>query len=386
MRIFMTFLFTLLSLPHLQFSGNSATIDVTASLVSLGSPYVTSAYSRNIWDMQVFNNRIYLANGDSVANEKSEGVVYYDLASNKFINQFSVDDEQLGDYKIINGELYVPGADATESWEFGNFYKLTGDSWTKNRTIPKAVHVTGIEEFGGYLFTGIGSTENKVMLMSSDKGKKWKPIDKSTLLKYSPNNGRPILSMFKLNGNLYGASMLHGYALDNNNVVRVSKVTKNGITSFSSSVVVANKMFPGAPLDQSNKFVKATPFGTMLLYIGASVAPSDSAVVRTLYVATDINVAKCITLPDTLAKPMDIIIKSNTAHILTYKKIAANSFINIVYSTSDGVAFNETLRFSSDTFARSFEEVNGCFYFGLGCASDSISESSGKVLKVDISH
>ncbi|WP_269057027.1 hypothetical protein, partial [Paenibacillus tundrae] len=54
-----------------------------------------------------------------------------------------------------------------------------------------------------------------------------------------------------------------------------------------------------------------------------------------------------------------------------------------VYQSTDLNTWNEILRFNQDTYAKSFEEHEGDFYFGLGTDPDVLSTSSGKLLRVN---
>jgi hypothetical protein len=53
-----------------------------------------------------------------------------------------------------------------------------------------------------------------------------------------------------------------------------------------------------------------------------------------------------------------------------------------LFATKDLKTWTETLRFTSDTFARSFEQLGGDFYFGLGSEPDRLVASTGKILRV----
>jgi hypothetical protein len=53
-----------------------------------------------------------------------------------------------------------------------------------------------------------------------------------------------------------------------------------------------------------------------------------------------------------------------------------------VHATADAVHWREVLRFAAPTFARSFEESGGDFFFGLGCPYDAPSPASGQIIRV----
>jgi hypothetical protein len=56
-----------------------------------------------------------------------------------------------------------------------------------------------------------------------------------------------------------------------------------------------------------------------------------------------------------------------------------------VFATRDLVNFSEVCFFDTETFARSFELVDGDFYFGLGCDPELLHPHTGRILKVPAS-
>ena len=99
------------------------------------------AYARNVWDIQVFGDKIYLGHGNSsnrgpARNAGPVKVISYHPRSDRFKKEFTVDEEQIGRYRIIGNQLQIPGHDPRESWDLGNFYRLTDKRWKKVRTIP----------------------------------------------------------------------------------------------------------------------------------------------------------------------------------------------------------------------------------------------------------
>ena len=101
-----------------------------------------------------------------------------------------------------------------------------------------------------------------------------------------------------------------------------------------------------------------------------------------LYAAPHVNQARQITLSVDNVLPTDIVIRDNTVYVLAYKRESPNLCINIVYKTDDLQKWTELFRFNHETFARSFEELNGDFYFGMGCEIYSLPDSTGSILKV----
>jgi len=102
-----------------------------------------------------------------------------------------------------------------------------------------------------------------------------------------------------------------------------------------------------------------------------------------MYSASSISSGTKIGFPETAALPIDILTRDDEVYVLTHIQNSDTNFTNIVYKTSDLNNWTEVFRFSDLTFARSFEEINGDFYFGMGAKKVASSSSSGKVIKVE---
>lgn len=130
--------------------------------------------------MQFWHDRIYLGHGDwDKTNAGPIRALYFDLNSEKFVHDdnFNFNDEAIEKFQIFNDTLYAPGADATENWDYGNFYyKQWGGKWNKLRTIPGGIHVWDIAAQGKTLFAsgvygqGAGAA---YIWKSTDNGQTW---------------------------------------------------------------------------------------------------------------------------------------------------------------------------------------------------------------------
>lgn len=357
------------------------TNDVTSQVVVLGNPFTKATFAKNVWDMQVYNGRIYLGHGDYNSNAGPIPVIYYDPCTNKFTTQYTVNEEQIDKYKVLNGKLYIPGTDARESWDYGNFYVMDNDQWTKFRTIPKATHVFDMVIYNGQLYATIGATTRDAcgLLVSKDMGKTWATVQNtfSALYDWMSN-------LFVFNNKLYATGDL---VFPSASATALKKFMNFLIIDGGSSVVQPydNRFFPGATIYHYYDMLRATTFKNNLVYLGVMVTGvNDLWSPEAMYVATSIIQARRVTFPATNCLPTDIVVCpcDNTIYVLTYVKNSTNSYTNIVYKSTDLQNWTELFRFNADTFARSFEELNGDFYFGLGCSLDVLPASTGNILKV----
>ncbi|MBI2596054.1 hypothetical protein HYW46_04965 [Candidatus Daviesbacteria bacterium] len=382
-------------------------VDVTSQLENLGNPFTAKpTYARNVWDMQNFNGKIYLGHGDFNSNAGPIDVFYYDPSSSTFLKQATsgnscgstcVDEEQLGIYHIFNNTLYTPGIDPRGSVPAGNFYRIENGSLTKHNTIsPLNLHTYDIYKFGTALFAaGYGTNTSQGLAISTNDGVSWTAPaygnenttdGGSSTYKGGANN------FFEIGGKLYVAGTFYRQGQDTSgnwwqhfiNIARFDGGNLFTIVNWDA----AKAMFPGF---QGTSVVAGTPsltitgnliltrwvnFNNQLVYIG-----EDSGVPKALFKAATFGTGQVITLPDN-ALPRDILVSGGTVYVLASTG-SGSTYTNYVFSSTDLNTWDEVLHFGSDTFARSFEMLNGDFYFGLGTDSTtSPSPSTGNILRV----
>jgi hypothetical protein len=122
-------------------------------------------FLRGIQDLAVFEDRLYLSYGD--ANHNLGRIIpiglrfFADPDDATASNEFDTDEEQIEQYRHLDGELWAAGVDATEDAWLGNVYvRGAGGTWTKHRTVQGGVHVHDVASFGGaHYAVGLGATE-----------------------------------------------------------------------------------------------------------------------------------------------------------------------------------------------------------------------------------
>lgn len=412
-------LFIFATPTSIHISASAGTSDITSQVKVLGQPFLAQGiYPANVWDMQVFNGKIYLGFGNS--SNKGPGtnagpipIIYLDLQTGKFITENirrfnsntgyyeyvkAVDDEQIDIYKVFNEKLYLPGHDSLESWSWGNYYLKDNNGWKKIRNIPNGIHVYDMAFFKGKLFAAIGSNQyvdmnntNAIVLMSKDNGNTWNKV--GSIPGSMAFDGR-VYTLFVFKNKLYAVDALFpalvprwsgGYYSD---IAKILCFEQDSTGEIQTSIVNVHgsKLIPGVEIDLNIgslvKMVRVNTVNDQLLFIAGQCYNDHQWLPGGLYVAKDINSAQKLSLPEQKALPMDILVRGNTAYVLAYVKISSSKYVNIVYKSDDLIDWTELFGFSKDTFARSFEELNGDFYFGLGCHTDYLPSSTGTILLV----
>lgn len=376
-------------------------VDVTSKLEVLGQPFTNEPYARNVWDMQVFDGKIYLGHGNSSNDGPSPNagpvpIIYYDPQTGKFVTQKVIatnaktgkqetrnvtDDEQIDTFKIFRNKLYIPGNDSViPGWQYGNYYELSGDHWNEYQNLPGGIHVYDMAYYQGKLFAAIGTEDTPMVLMSGDNGKTWKEFAKIDGL------GSRTYKFFQFKGMLYASAIIipdnktwddetHLLAIDKDLNIHQQKVT--GKSLLPGMTFVAK---PGS--SPYKKISKTIVLNNQLVYIAGELYNDSQIMPESLIAAKSIDNARAVQLPDRSARPTDMIMRGKVLYVLTYTKQADGSYINRVYQTRNLNKWQEVLTFKQDTYAKSLEEYKGDFYFGLGTDTEPLSESAGKILRI----
>lgn len=331
--------------------------ETTGQLEVLGNPFLEKPeYARNVWDMQVFDGRIYFGHGDAIANTGDTNVFSYNPSTSKFRAEFTVNDEEIHEFNILDNQLFIPGYDPLEAWDLGNFYKLEQGAWQKHRTIPWGVHAYQLRKFDNKLFVSIGTDlKHPGLLSSSDNGKTWDYVSNSSL------NARRFNKLFDLGGTLYAAGNL-GKGL--------VKLEQN---LFDDAKISLEQITPGLTSSTGILMDKLEPFKNGVIFSAGNILALSDNPAEDRFERFGQAVFFTTNFQDTVRIPtpanstvMDILVRDNTVYLLTTQKFELG-FENKVLQSTNAITWTQTMKFSSNSLARSFELLNSKFYFGLGC-------------------
>jgi hypothetical protein len=361
-------------------AGHAQSPDHTSRLERLGNPGKTTypeaeqTFARNVWCLKVFGGRIYIGigNRDNFGPAPNAGPVdiwYFDPSTSRLVKDWTAPDEQVEIFRVIDGQLVVPGNDPMESWELGNFYRLEQDGWKKYRTLPKGIHNFDMIKFDGVLYAALGTESGAVVAASDDNGMTWRghPLVPVVRGFYARSH-----SLFVLSGRLHAsATGWMGW--------RMFVLTRDGFRPMRSS-----DFFPGIGTRRP-VFVHAfTPFREQGVYIARERQAQGHPQPVTLFVAANSHAVRAIELmPD--AQPRDIAADAKRLFVLATRRMG-DGYDNHVFETGDLVEWREAFRVRTATFARTFEFFGGDFYFGLGTNHDDVHPETGEILRLREQH
>ena len=359
----------------------------------LGNPYSAdyisgeAIYARNIWDMQYYQGKIYLGAGNSsnIGPAQNAGRVYIislNPKTDKFHFDYKVAEEQIDLFKVYGNTLYVPGHDATQKWTYGNIYTQKNGKWNKFRTLPNALHVYDLVEKDGKIFTAVGLNKKGSVFISDKKAQKWRQL--------SQGRGR-VYSLLEVADELFATKT---FRLKDSKKLSMTQWSSR-FNSFSSRYDLnIRKMFPNTKLkNDSIKIIKPLKFGNEALYIGAYKHNDHQNISFGLYKASIKN--KILNIKKVKIQsgfiPRDIIKRKKSIYVLVTKDNIKNSQTKVLkFNKHNFSNYEEIIKFNYPSFARSFEEANGWFYFGIGSEVKSpkhwkqneLKKETGNILKL----
>jgi hypothetical protein len=375
--------------------------DVTTQVELLGNPYQATypggarVYARNIWAMCAFNGEVMLGAGNSsdegpAQNAGPVPLVAFSPSNGHFRVMFTVDDEQIDVFRLLQGSVYIPGHDPRESWAFGNYYRLDeAGRWRKFRNIPAGVHTYDMTMSGGLLFAGLGTPHGAAVAVSTDVGVSWinTPIANSR-----------VYAFLTVQSNVYAVGVMDSRARPGKTEPAETLV---GVHQYSQQLgfyprndLGPEQLFPGVTMRAGAKVRIARPvsFKDRAAYLGVYTHNDHQCLPFGVFVAEALSVGsvaiRYVALPKDV-RAWDLLLDGGILYVLTDVPDAEGTTVRVLAS-SDGRVWSERLHFRSRTFARSFALLDRDFYFGLGCevadpgqwTQQALPPETGNILRV----
>lgn len=346
----------------------------------IGNPfakrYPKRVYPRNIWDMQSFAGRIYLGHGDTAFNTGPVDIIYFDPHTQQFMKEYTAPEEAILSYRVIDGELMLPGADPTESRDLGNFYRYSGGAWKKIRTIPEGLHCLDIVVYHKQFFAAINTPaitpELEAAVAQSDDGKTW-------IIHHL--HGEYVFSLFEYDTRLFAATS-------------EGKIYEYRDFGFHETLT---DWFPSLQLHRSENerlaylsVFRPTLFRNQLVYIGMrnfhiegkSLGYDPVGFFRAKRLSPELFDIQPVPVP---GKVYDVLVRGESCYLLTSSPEDDMRFMIRVFVTPNLCDFKTVAEFTADSFARSFEILDNRIYIGLGCDVYERERGAGGVLSLKLS-
>jgi hypothetical protein len=224
-------------------------------------------------------------------------------------------------------------------------------------------------KFDGVLYAALGTEYGAVVVASQDQGRTWQEFP---LRPVSGNYFARAHSFFVVAGRLY-----------------VSTTGREGSRIFVLSrgtflPMRQSDFFPGRSRPHNLLVHGYRQFRGQTVYIAADRVPRGHPPPVGLFAAADSQNVRAIGLAHD-ALPRAILVDATRLLVLATRK-SGEWYSNHVFETLDLTEWRETFHFRTSAFARSFELLDGVFYFGLGSDYDDVKAETGEILRLPAGH
>lgn len=348
--------------------------DTSKEPMDLGIPaasyFEDNCIARCVWDMTIFDNKLYVGCGDYNVNTGGVPVLYCDLDDlGNWQEEAFLYDEQIGRFLEIDGKLTVPGWDPVVSLPSGSYYQLENGEWQTIVGLPDGLHNFDLVRFDGKLFAGIGADRGETPIAVSEDGKKFERVP---MLR----NGEPIdtsegelirtYNLWVLNDTLY-ADFHYVNTVENKKIVEVYRY-ENG--QFIWCVGLGKKLNMASMGSQC----LGTPWADAVI--------DDTLFVTTghLYMTTDMVEFTDVSFPN-YTWTYDLYTYNDTLYALAASQ-DADGFHVKVYSTTtaDPDGFTEELALDHPLQPTSLAVSAEGYFIAFGNWYNMKTEQNGQVL------
>jgi hypothetical protein len=126
---------------------------------------------QGIYTIAAVHDTLFLGAGPYPIMTDGADILSYDYASDTFALDYSLYEQGVIALKAYGDTLYAPGPDSQGSWLWGNVYLRDRAGWTRQETVPSAVHLFDIAVGGGSIYTTGGDRfSNGSIWRSDDRG------------------------------------------------------------------------------------------------------------------------------------------------------------------------------------------------------------------------
>ncbi len=331
----------------------------------IGSPF-SKHYSNNIvrtpWDMIIFENKLFIGSGDYDKNSGPCLIASYDITTEDW-STYTLPDEQIESFAIIDGKLMAPGIDPMDDWVLGNYYVYEDSAWQTIRSIPYGIHTFQIIEFQNKMFAALGTEKGHFPVsMSSDGGQSFTEVrftKNGSLCPVEDSQNDRVYNMFIIKSKLYA--------------IRFSGGAYEVFVFLDGQFEFVYQWMYDIIIPDVEPFSQKCGFS-------ASITYNDVYYFSTgyLFKTVDGENIKYVAL-DKERYVIDLYENNNILYALAIQKNIDGSYNSAIYRITGD---NTHLLFEvcGNTYAQSFAVDNDIYYLGFGY--DKIDpEQGGKIIK-----
>jgi hypothetical protein len=384
---------------------------IDEQVIRLGNPLAADGQAGralNVWDLQVFNNKIYIAGGSTVTNSGPINVWAYNPATESFAQEYTVQEEAIEHYKVFSNQLYIPAADP-RNFDHNKYYRQNIDNtWHKYTSESvKLAHVRDLIQTNKNHILLVGNNRNlnqniaaPGIAITTDGGLSFQGAGVDNIPNQYLVDYNWFFAVFSYQNQIYAPSAL---LRDIDNYPNTIAVYNPETQKFFLDENLKNDEFiPRQQLGKSDDEINLytiyriwnpVEYKQYLIYPVRSYGNTGQYYEQFymnslgMYLKEGMGrTPEIVKLPHR-AVGEDILVINNELYVLANKKEVGDRFTIYVFKTSEPSnqkSWQNILSFESSNKARSFEYLNNKFYFGLGQDYGEAIANSGDILSYTI--
>lgn len=354
-----------------------APVDPVVSMepIDLGIPteewYSHNLLARCVWDMTIYDNKLYVGCGDYTNNTGGVPVMYCALDDlGNWQQEAILLDEQLSRFFMLDGKLTIPGWDPKDTPEHVPYYQLENGKWQTYSVLPDGLHNFDLVRYDGKLFAGIGANKGQTPIVVSENGIDFERVP---MLR----NGVPVdttegemirtYNLWVVNDTLY-ADFYYDNAVENKRIQEVYRY-ENGTFVWCSGLGKKLNMVGIGSVNLSKPWADAVVDDTLFITVGR------------LYKTTDMVMFTEIPLPNN-AWVYDIYTYNGTMYLLTAYQEEDGAYSVTVYSsaTANPDDFQVEYTLDSEVQPISLAVSDDGYFISFGDWNSTTNEQNGQVM------
>ena len=387
LAFFTTFALAVVNFPTLPIESNSL-------VQRLGNPLLEDGKrdrALNVWDLQAFKGKIYLGGGSTVSNAGPINVWAYDPTNREFIKEYTVDEEAIEHYRVFDDRLYIPAADPTQGDRNKFYRKETDGQWQKYASpVVKLAHVRDL----------IKTSDDDILMVGNNRQPE-KQSSNGTALATTTQDGLLFKSAGIDNVRSKGITLVDFNwffsTFEYQKRIFATNSLLRDADNYSGIAAEYNPEFKQFVLDFElhtdefipQKLIRRSKHGLEVIYRPWNPVEFQDYLIYPVrsysVIADNYRQAYMNSIgffyksgigdsPQKVKLPRkalgeDVLIIDNELYVLANRKMRDDKFIVYVYKTDRldrKIKWQRVVKFNSVNKARSFEYLDGTFYFGLG--------------------
>lgn len=348
---------------------------VPAEPIDLGIPteewYSYNLLARCVWDMTIYDNKLYVGCGDYTNNTGGVPVMYCALDDlGNWQREGIVLDEQIGRFLMLDDKLTIPGWDPKDVPESGTYYQLEEGKWLTHSGLPDGLHNFDLVRYDGKLFAGIGANKGETPIVVSENGTDFERVPMF-------RNGVPVdtsegecirtYNLWVVNDTLY-ADFYYDNTVTNKRIQEVYRY-ENGKFIWCCGLGKKLNFTNIGSVNLSKPWADAVVDDTLFITVGR------------LYKTTDMVMFTEIPLPNN-AWVYDIYTYNDTMYLLAAYQKEDGTYSVTVYSsaTANFDDFKVEYTLDSEVQPTSFAVSDDGYFVSFGDWNSMINEQNGTVI------